>query len=263
MSPDYLQRFSGIARLYGMRGLEAFHPAHVCIIGVGGVGSWIVEALGRSGVGSLTLIDLDDVCITNINRQLPALSDSLGRPKVDVLVERLAQINPECRATAVHEFVSESNVARLLGGGFDVIVDAVDRMSIKAAIIAEACRIRVPVITCGSAGGRRDATAIKVADLGVAGNDPLLQQVRRKLRRDHGWPKSDDGRALLMDVPCVYSTEKPVFPQPDGSCSTAPPPDMEAGIRLDCAAGFGAATHVTGSFAFAAAGEALRMLAGG
>lgn len=262
ISQDYQQRFGGIARLYGVRGLEAFHDAHVCVIGVGGVGSWIVEALGRSGIGALTLIDLDDVCITNTNRQLPALNGMFGRPKVEVLAERLASINPECRVTCIPEFVSESNAARLVEGPFHLIVDAVDRMSIKSAIIAEARRKDVVVITCGSAGGRRDPTRIKVTDLGLAGNDLLLQQVRRKLRRDHGWPKSDDGRAVSMDVPCVFSTEKPVFPLADGSCSTAPPADLEAGVRLDCAEGFGAATHVTGAFAFAAAGEVLRILSG-
>jgi tRNA A37 threonylcarbamoyladenosine dehydratase len=260
MDTDYLQRFSGIARLYGKDGLQRLHDAHVCVIGVGGVGSWIVEALARSGVGSLTLIDLDDVCITNVNRQLPALDGTIGRSKVHVLAERVGLINPACRVQQVLEFVSESNAERLLDGGFSLVIDAVDRMSIKAAIIATCTAKGLPVVTVGSAGGRRDPTQIKSADLGLSGNDPLLQQVRRKLRIDHGFAKSDNGKALLMGVPCVFSNEKPVFPHSDGSCSLEPEAGAETGLRLDCSAGFGAATHVTGAFAFAAAAEAMRLL---
>lgn len=260
ITEDYQQRFGGIARLYGAKALARFSAAHVCVVGVGGVGSWIVEALARSGIGALTMVDLDDVCITNTNRQLPALEGGYGRPKVHVLAERVAQIHPHCLVTPVTEFVTESNVERLLNGQFDLVIDAVDRMSIKAAMIATCKVLGVPILTSGSAGGRRDPTCIKVADLGLAGSDPLLQQVRRKLRRDHGWQKCDDGRAAIMGVPCVFSTEKPVYPQPDGTCSTDAPVELEQGLRLDCASGFGAATHVTGAFGFAAAGEALRLL---
>ncbi len=260
MDTDYLQRFSGIARLYGREGLQRLHDAHVCVIGVGGVGSWIVEALARSGVGALTLIDLDDVCITNINRQLPALDGAIGKPKVQVLAERIALINPACRVQQVLEFVSEANAERLLDGGFNLVVDAVDRMSIKAAIIATCTAKQLPVVTVGSAGGRRDPTQIRSADLGFSGNDLLLQQVRRKLRADHGFAKSDNGKAILMGVPCVFSNEKPVFPHSDGTCSMEPEAGTETGLRLDCSAGFGAATHVTGAFAFAATAEAMRLL---
>lgn len=260
MDTDYLQRFGGIARLYGMAGLQRLHDAHVCVVGVGGVGSWIVEALARSGVGALTLIDLDDVCITNVNRQLPALEGTIGRSKVEVLAERVALINPACRVTQVLEFVSENNAARLLDGGFTLVVDAVDRMSIKAVIIGTCVARGLPVVTVGSAGGRRDPTLVRRADLGLAANDLLLQQVRRKLRQDYGFAKSDNGRAIVMNVPCVFSNEKPVFPRSDGSCSLEPEEGGEKGLRLDCSAGFGAATHVTGAFAFAAAAEAVDRL---
>jgi tRNA A37 threonylcarbamoyladenosine dehydratase len=263
MSPDYLQRFSGIGRLYGANALPRFHQAHVCIVGVGGVGSWIVEALARSGIGALTLIDLDDVCITIINRQLPALGSTVGQPKTEILARRIAEINPECTVTQVLQFVSEANAPTLLQGPFSLIIDAVDRMSIKSAIIASATQHQIPVITCGSAGGRIDPSKIVTKDLGLAGHDPLLQQVRRKLRKDHGFSKSTDGRALELGIPCVYSTESPRFPLPDGNCSLEKPADLENGIRLDCAAGFGAATHLTGTFAFAAAAEALKLLAKG
>lgn len=260
MTDAYLQRFGGIARLYGRDGLSRLHDAHVCVVGVGGVGSWIVEALARSGVGELTLIDMDDVCITNTNRQLPALDGNIGLPKISVLAQRIALINPECRVHEVAQFITEANVSMLANDDFDLVIDAVDRMSIKTFIIATCTQAGLPVITVGSAGGRRDPTQIKVTDLGFSGHDLLLQQVRRKLRRDHGFAKSDDGKALSMGVPCVFSIEPPVFAQADGTCSTEPGEEHESGVRLDCASGFGAATHVTGAFAFAAVGEALRLL---
>lgn len=261
MTESYLQRFGGIARLYGRAGLQRLSESHVCIIGVGGVGSWAVEALARSGVGALTLIDLDDVCVTNMNRQLPALDDTVGLAKVRVLAQRVASINPECRVTEVLQFIGENNAAELLREPFSFVVDAVDRMSIKSCIIGR-CRVRqLPVITVGSAGGRRDPTLIKVMDLGLSGHDLLLQQVRRKLRQDHGFPKSTDGKALTMEVPCVFSSERPVFAWTDGTCSLEEEPGTEAGIRLDCASGFGAATHVTGAFAFAAAAYVVRAMA--
>ena len=260
MDTDYLQRFGGIARLYGMAGLQRLHDAHVCVVGVGGVGSWVVEALVRSGVGALTLIDLDDLCVTNINRQLPALDGTIGLPKVQVLAERAALINPACLVHQVLEFVGEANAARLLDGGFDLVIDAVDRMSIKSVIIATCVAKEIPVITVGSAGGRRDPTLVRCVDLGFSANDLLLQQVRRKLRGDYGFAKSDNGKAAPMGIASVFSNEKPVFAHSNGTCSLVPEAGTEAGLRLDCAAGFGAATHVTGAFAFAAAGEALRQL---
>lgn len=261
MDEAYLQRFGGIGRLYGAAALPRLEAAHVAVVGVGGVGSWVVEALARSGVGELTLIDMDDVCVTNTNRQLPALAHTVGQAKVDVLVARVAEINPDCRVHRVLEFLLEFNADRLLTPPFDFVVDAVDRTSIKALILAK-CRARgLPVITSGSAGGRRDPTALRVADLGHAGADPLLKGVRQCLRRDHGFEKGFENRAVEMRIPCVFSTEKPVFPWADGSCSLQPETGAETGLRLDCSAGFGAATHVTGAFGFVLAGEVVRRLA--
>jgi tRNA A37 threonylcarbamoyladenosine dehydratase len=261
MDSTYQQRFGGIARLYGSAALQRLRAAHICIIGVGGVGSWIVEALARTGIGALTLIDMDDVCITNINRQLPALDSTIGQLKVSVLAQRVAAINPECRVHQVPEFITPGNVERHIAPGYTCVVDAVDRMSIKAIIIATCHAQNVPVITLGSAGGRRDPTQIRVTDLGLSGNDLLLQQVRRKLRKDHGWAKSDDGRALLMGIPCVFTNERPVHAWADGTCAATPEPGTDpSGLRLDCATGFGAATHVTGAFAFAAVGEIVRSI---
>ena len=260
MTESYLQRFGGIGRLYGVQALARLHAARVAIIGVGGVGSWVVEALARSGVGSLTFMDMDDVCITNTNRQLPALAHTVGHPKVSVLERRVTEINPECQVQAIPEFFLESNADRLLQPGFDCVVDAVDSTNVKALIIAKTRALGIPVVVSGSAGGRRDPTQIKVADLGQAGADPLLQQVRRRLREAHAFPKSPEGKVMHWGVPCVYSTEKALYPQSDGSCSTEKEQGAEAGLRLDCSAGFGAATAVTGTFGFALAAEVLRIM---
>ncbi len=261
MSDDYAQRFGGIGRLYGAAVLERLRAAHVCVIGVGGVGSWTVEALARSGVGALTLVDADDVCITNVNRQLPALEGMVGQPKVRVLAERVRLINPGCAVVEVAEFYTETTAAGLLAPGFDWVVDCVDRMSTKANIIHTCRELSRRVLVCGAAGGRRDGTSVRVADLGLAGQDELLRQVRRKLRRDYGWERCVKKHAKAMGLPCVFSPEKPMYPRSDGTCS----PEAEPGgsLRMDCASGFGAAAFVTGAFGFAAAGEIVRRIAAG
>lgn len=258
---DYEARFSGIGRLYGAAALPRLRAAHVCIIGVGGVGAWTVEALARSGIGALTLIDADDVCVTNTNRQLPALVNTVGRTKVDVLAERVHLISPECQITTRAEFLLESNAAELLAPAFDFVLDAVDRMSIKTCIIHTCRELGRRVLVCGSAGGRRDPTAIRAVDLGLAGQDELLRQVRRKLRRELGWERGVRQHASAMGVPCVFSPEKPVYPHADGTCQAAP--EEDASLRMDCASGFGAATHITGVFGFVAASEIVRRIARG
>lgn len=253
---DFAQRFGGIARLYGTSGLDRIRAAHVCIIGVGGVGSWTVEALARSGLGALTLIDLDDVCITNVNRQLPALDGQIGRPKIDVLADRVRLINPACRVTCLAEFFTASSAARLLEPRYDFVIDATDRLTNKCHILT-GCRERgLPVLTMGGAGGKRDGTHVRVADLSHTEHDELLRQVRRKLRRDLGFPR---GVGEPFGIPCVYSPEVPVYPWQDGTCSAEPEPGSS--LALDCASGFGAATFVTGAFGFAAAGEVVRRIA--
>ena len=253
---DFAQRFGGIARLYGARGLERLRAAHVCVIGVGGVGSWTVEALARSGIGALTLIDLDDVCITNVNRQLPALDGQIGRPKIDVLADRVRLINPACRVTCLSEFFTASSAARLLEPRYDFVIDATDKLTNKCLIIT-GCRERgLPVLTMGGAGGKRDCTKVRAADLSHTEHDELLRQVRRKLRREMNFPR---GVGEPFGIPCVYSPEVPMYPWQDGTCSTEQEPG--SGLALDCASGFGAATFVTGTFGFAAAGEVVRRIA--
>ena len=254
---DFAERFGGVARLFGHAGLERLRAAHVCVVGVGGVGSWVVEGLARSGVGALTLIDLDDVCVTNVNRQLPALDGQIGRPKVTVLAERVRLINPECRVTEAQEFFTASAAERLLAPSFDFIVDAVDRMSHKALLIAGGRDRGVPVLTVGAAGGRRDAGKIHAGDIGEAG-DELLRQVRKKLRRDHGFSSGAHRGITRMGVRCVWSIEAPVFPWADGTCAAQPEPGST--LTLDCETGLGTAVFVTGAFGLLAAGEVVRAL---
>jgi tRNA A37 threonylcarbamoyladenosine dehydratase len=257
ISADYFHRFGGVGRLIGHAGLERLRAAHVCIVGVGGVGSWAVEGLARSGIGRLTLIDLDDVCVTNVNRQLPALDGNIGRPKVAVLAERIRLINPECRVEVVHEFFTAGSAARLLTSSFDFVVDAIDRMSHKALLIS-ACRDRgVPVVTIGGAGGRRDPTLIHAGDIGEA-TDELLRQVRKRLRRDHGFSSGAQKGITRMGVRCVWSSEAPVYPWSDGTCGTRAEPGSN--LTLDCESGFGTAVFVTGTFGFVAAGEVVHAL---
>ena len=257
--PIDAKRFGGLGRLYGRAALERLARAHVAVIGVGGVGSWTADALARSGVGRLTLIDMDDVCITNTNRQLPALEGEIGRPKVEVIAERIRRINPACAVDPVCEFFLESTADRLLAPPcqpYDWVVDAVDRMAIKSLIISKARERNLSVLTVGGAGGRRDATQVRCGDLGSTGGDALLRQVRRQLRHEHGWAI---GRGEAFGVPAVYSAEPQMFPQSDGTvCAT-----KEAGenLRMDCASGYGAACFVTGAFGFAAAGEVVGRIA--
>ncbi|MBI2518294.1 MAG: tRNA threonylcarbamoyladenosine dehydratase [Opitutae bacterium] len=256
MNESYTARFGGLARLYGAAALPRLHAAHVRVVGVGGVGSWVVESLARSGLGALTLVDLDDVCVTNTNRQSHAHDGNIGRPKVAALAERIRAINPDCRVTAVTEFFTAKTAGQLLATPSDWTVDAIDRMSTKALLIAECMQRGRRVLTVGGAGGKRDATRIRVGDLGESQGDELLRQVRKKLRRDHGFAH---GEGNIYGVPCVFSGEKPVYPWADGTCSTEP--EQGASLNLDCATGFGTASFITGAFGFAAAGEVVRRIA--
>jgi tRNA threonylcarbamoyladenosine dehydratase len=258
LSTDYLDRFSGLARLYGAAALPKLHRAHVAVIGIGGVGSWTAEALARSGVGELTLIDLDEICVTNINRQLPALAGHIGRLKVSAMAERLRLINPEL---AVHEeiaFFTEATAERLLSRSYDCVVDGIDDARLKALLIAS-CRDRsLPLIVSGGAGGKSNPAAVRVADLAGASNDKLLRLVRKELRRHYGYPP--EATREPFQVRTVYSEENARFPWADGSVRRDPEPG--ASRRINCDTGFGSATPVTGTFGFAAAAEAIRVIVG-
>ena len=251
MDAAYLDRFGGVARLLGTQALERLYRAHVAVVGIGGVGSWTVEALARSGVGHLTLVDLDDVCVTNTNRQLPALAGTIGRPKVEVLAERVRQINPACQVRALSEFFTQQSAERLLSEGFSCVVDAIDVLANKCLLIAAARARGFPVVTIGGAGGKRDVDRIQRGDLGDAFSDELLRQVRKRLRRDHGFARGETKGKKVFGVRCIWSSEQRVYPLPDGSCALEP--KGETSLRMDCAGGFGAGVWVTGSFGFAAA----------
>ena len=251
----YESRFGGIGRLYGAESLERLASGHVAVVGIGGVGSWAAEALARSGVGKITLIDLDDVCITNTNRQVPALGGAVGRPKVTVMAERMRRINPDCTIEAVQDFLTPTTSDALLTPGFDYLIDAIDNSRHKAHLIV-ACRERkIPIVTAGGAGGRWDPSQVMCDDLTEAFNDGLLRRVRKHLRREYGYPLSDDP----WGIPAIYSRERPVFPTPDGGlCRHGA---ASASHKLDCAEGFGAASFVTGTYGFAAAAVAVKALA--
>ncbi|RKR06933.1 tRNA A37 threonylcarbamoyladenosine dehydratase [Kushneria sinocarnis] len=253
---DYARRFDGIRRLYGQRGVERLRRAHVVIIGIGGVGSWTVEALARSGLERLTLIDLDDVCITNVNRQIHALDGQIGRPKVDVLAERCRLINPFIDVHTVAAFVTPHNVAERLPADTAHVIDAIDHVGAKTALIAHCRRRRLGLTVTGGAGGLTDPGRLQVLDLSRTEQDPLLSKVRARLRREHGFPRNPKRR---FAVACVCSSEQRRYPDGAGEiCHTRP--RGEESLRLGCAAGFGAASFVTGAFGFAAAGHAIERL---
>jgi tRNA threonylcarbamoyladenosine dehydratase len=248
-------RFGGVGRLLGKPGLENLRRAHVCVIGLGGVGSWAVEALARSGVGALTLVDLDDVCITNVNRQLHAFNGELGQPKVEAVTRRVKAINPDCAVTPLQTFFVKANAAEILKSPFDGVIDAIDSPSLKALLIASCVERSIPVVTVGGAGGRRDPTAVEVADLARTSYDRLLMQVRRLLRRNYGFPRNDK----KFGVECVLSREQLVYPDKDGSvCAQR---DDTTDLRLDCSSGFGTASFVTGVFGLVAASRIIQHIA--
>lgn len=252
------ERFSGVDRLYGTGAVARLAQRHVCVVGVGGVGSWAVEALARSGIGRLSLVDADDLCVSNSNRQLPALEGQFGRSKVAAMAERCRAINPLVEVDEVASFLTPSNMAGLLEGGFDLVLDACDSFRSKVELIAWCRRRKQPIVTVGSAGGRTDPTQVRVRDLSRTEHDAMLSLIRKKLRGEFNFPKNRD---RYFGVPAVYSLENVRYPQADGSvCGIRPQLDREAALKLDCGAGLGAATHITGAFAFAAVGKMLETL---
>lgn len=258
MNIEWKQRFGGIDRLYGSGALARLSACHVTVVGIGGVGSWAVEALARSGVGQLTLIDADDLCVSNTNRQLPALEGQYGRAKVEAMAERCRAINPEITVDLRAQFLTPSNLEAHLGSPVDLVLDACDSFRSKVEMIAYCRRRKQPIIAVGSAGGRSDVTQIRVRDLSRTEHDAMLSLIRKKLRTEFNFPKNHD---RYFGVPAVYSLENVRYPQADGSvCGVRPQLGKDEALKLDCGAGLGAATHVTGAFAFAAVGKALEML---
>ena len=258
MKKELSERFAGIDRLYGQGAVDTFAASRVAVVGMGGVGSWVVEALARSGVGHLTLIDADDICVSNTNRQLPALEGQYGRNKSEAMAERCRAINPLIEVEVVPEFLTAGNLERLLDRGFDLVLDACDSFRTKVEMIAWCRRRKLPIVVSGSAGGRTDPTQIRTRDLSRTEHDALLALIRKKLRSEFNFPKNPD---RYFGVQAVYSLENVKYPQADGSvCGVRPQLGPDAALKLDCGAGLGAATHITGAFAFAMVARAIELL---
>ena len=250
-SADLQRRFGGLERLYGVEGAARIRNSHVAVVGIGGVGSWAAEALARSGVGTLTLIDLDHVAESNINRQVHALAATLGQAKVQAMRERIAQIHPGCKVHAVEEFVEADNWPQLLPEGVQAVVDACDAVKAKTAMAAWSRQTGAAFIACGAAGGKRHAHKVDIDDISATTHDPLLAQVRYRLRKFHGAPK--EGKKI--GVACVFSREA-VAP-PDASCN------IDAGDgSLNCH-GYGSVVSVTATFGQCEAGWMLDHSASG
>lgn len=252
------ERFAGIDRLYGAGSVERLSACKVAVVGMGGVGSWIVEALARTAVGQLTLIDADDVCVSNTNRQLPALEGNWGRNKAALMAARCRAINPLCEVTVVEAFLTPANQEQLLGQGLDLVIDACDSFRVKVEAIAWCRRRKIPLLTIGAAGGRTDPTLVRVRDLSRTEHDAMLALIRKKLRGEFNFPANPK---RYFGIPAVYSLENVKYPQADGTvCGIRPELGADAALNLACGGGLGAATHITGAFAFAAVGKAVEML---
>lgn len=265
---DMERRFGGVRRLYGEQVLASFQAAHVCVIGIGGVGSWAAEALARNAIGRITLIDLDNIAESNVNRQLHAVEGEFGKAKVAAMAQRIRAINPLCVVHEIEDFITAENAAALLNGGFDAVLDAIDDAKAKVAIAAWCRQHKLPLVMTGGAGGRLDPTRIKADDLARVAGDRLLAKVRNTLRRDHGFPKAPVNTqkgVTRFGIPCIYSDEpvqQPKNAQP--SCETAG--SETAGSETDSAitglncAGYGSSVCVTAPFGMAAAALVLNLL---
>jgi len=247
-------RFAGVARLYGDEALAIFQRSHVTIIGIGGVGSWIAEGLARSGIGQFTLIDLDEICITNVNRQIHALTETVGQSKTEVMKQRIMSINPSCVVNEINDFVGYANLEDCMSHDYDFVVDAIDLAAIKASIMNWCQRNKMPALCIGGAGGKINPAEIKIGDINKTKNDPLLATARSQLRAYHGYSRNPKRNYYIE---CVYSTEQVRYPDGQGSTTFEKPGES---MNMDCNTGFGSATHITASFAFFATGRTLEKL---
>jgi len=245
--------FAGIARLYGNEAYALIKNMHVCVVGIGGVGSWVVEALARSAVGKITLIDYDTIAVSNVNRQIHTLSSTIDKKKCTAMQERVKQINPDCDVTIIDDFITLDNMAELLNNGYDYVVDAIDSIKFKAGLIYHCKRNKIPVITTGGAGGLTDPSVISVVDLSKTYNDALAAKVRSTLRDQYNFTRNPK-RSFRVD--CVFSSQQQLYPKDDGSVSHEKPGIH--GVSLDCRFGYGAASFVTGTFGFIAAAHIIQ-----
>ena len=241
---EYERRFAGAAKIYGEDSFQHYENSHVMVIGIGGVGSWAVEALARTGVGELTLVDMDVVAASNINRQLPAMTSTLGMEKIEVMAERCRSINPRIKINLIDDYLTPENIKELLAGAPDLILDCIDDVKAKLALLLH-CRFnKIPLIVSGGAGGKLDPLKIRVADLSRTEQDPMLAKLRTQLRSKGICKKPKE----KFGITCVYSIDNP-FSSAE-VCSSA-------GLRCG---GYGSAVVVTSSFAMVAVSEVLKKL---
>lgn len=252
---DYEERFDAVLRVYGAAALKALGEANVCIIGVGGVGSWAAEALVRTGVGAMTLVDGDSISRSNVNRQIHTLESSLNQSKSEEMKLRIMDINPECECRAVNDYIDENNISDLLDSGFSIVIDAIDRIKYKAAIIHYCKRNKIPVVTVGGAGGLLNPAKVEVSDLTKTWGDPLAAGVRSRLRYKYHFPSN---LKRSFGVPCVYSTEQRRYPEKDGTIGFSKPGVKD--MSLDCSFGYGSSVSVTATFGFIAAEKSIEMI---
>ena len=266
---DTERRFGGLARLYGPDAPARLREAHVAVAGLGGVGSWAAEALARCGVGALTLIDLDHIAESNINRQVHALTPTLGQSKVDAMAERIMAINPDCVLTRVDDFVEPGNVGEVLPGYYTALADCTDQAAAKIAMVLHARQRGIPLLLCGGAGGKTDPLALRAGDLSQAQNDALLAKLRNILRRQHGFPKASDARGKplkrvpRMGVRALWFDQPAILPAAWARAAEAGD-DLGAAAQaaapqgLSCA-GYGSVVMVTAAMGMAVANEAVRL----
>jgi tRNA A37 threonylcarbamoyladenosine dehydratase len=252
-SSAYLQRFSGIARLYGQTQLQQLASAHFAVIGLGGVGAWVAESLVRSGIGHITLIDMDEVCMTNTNRQLHALTSTIGQSKIKILADRLLDINPELKVNLVEDFIALDNIPTLIHPHYDMVIDSIDMAHTKSGLIAYCLARKISIVTVGSAGGKRDPRLVTHNDLARTESDPMFVKVRHDLYRTYKFAR-DRKRKFRVDA--IFSPEPLVYPKPDGTVCPKKH-SLSAGAKLDCTGGMGACTMVTGTFGFHAASRGI------
>jgi tRNA A37 threonylcarbamoyladenosine dehydratase len=248
-------RFSGISRLYGSKAESILENAHICVVGIGGVGTWSVEALARSGVGELTLVDLDDICVTNVNRQLHALDGEIGNLKVSAMAKRCKLINPNIKVNEVADFFTKTSSQEILSTKFDFVIDAIDSLENKAILVDECLKRNLKIVTVGGAGGKQDPTKVMVEDLANSWNDRLLQRLRKKLRGDFNFPRGDESFGVFS----VFSPELPFLQNEDGTVCQSKKEEQKS-YRLDCYTGYGSSSPVTGTFGLVAANVAIKEL---
>jgi len=249
------ERFGSLARVFGGDDLQKLHNAHLCVVGIGGVGSWTVEALARTGIGRLTLIDGDGVSRSNVNRQCHTLESTIGQMKTQVMKQRVLDINPSCQCQTYEQYLADDNVFDLLQQDYDCVIDAIDRIKYKALMIYFCKRNKIPVVTTGGAGGLLDPTKIEVKDLSRTWNDPLAAAVRLTLRQQYNFARN---LKRSFGVPCVYSTEQQRYPDKAGKVGYQKP--GVAGLSLDCSFGYGSVVSVTATFGFIAAAKAIEQV---